>query len=411
MEDEKMKYALVNCDIYTGKKVLYDKAIIVEGDKIKDIVDISKVPKEVEVINLDGLSVAPGFIDTQINGGGGCLFNENPTDKCISSIYEAHKRFGTTNFLPTIFSVSNEKMIQAIETVNMCIRDNKYGVIGLHIEGPYINENKAGVHDKKYIQQISNEAINVLTENKGIIKLWTLAPEVVEESHIKTLKSKGIIVSAGHTSATYEQAIQSFKWGFTSVTHLFNAMSQFGSREPGVVGALFDTENIWAGIIVDGLHVNFASVRIAKKIKQNKLILVTDAMPPVGKPFATFKIGNLDISSSNGMCVTKDGILAGSTLDMASAVRNCIQKVGIPKDEALRMASTYPAEFLGIHDKLGKIEVGYLANMVILNNQIVVKGVITNGKYEKFDILPGLKARPSGDSSASLRSRDSRDRF
>jgi N-acetylglucosamine-6-phosphate deacetylase len=162
-------------------------------------------------------------------------------------------------------------------------------------------------------------------------------------------------------------------------------MTQFGSREPGVIGAVFDTDNIWAGIIADGIHVHFASVRVAKKIKQEKLILVTDAMPPVGKPSTTFKIGNLEVSYSNGMCVTKDGTLAGSALDMATAVRNCIQKIGIPKDEALRMASTYPAEFLGIQDKLGKIQIGYLADMVILNNQIAVKGIIKNGKYEKFD--------------------------
>lgn len=380
-----MRYALVNCDIYTGKEVIYDKAIIIEGEIVKDIVEISKIPKELEAIDLKGLSIAPGFIDAQVNGGGGCLFNENPTEECISTIYEAHKRFGTTSFLPTIFTVPTEKMLQAIDVVKSCIENHKYGVVGLHMEGPYINEKKAGVHDKRFIQQISDEGLVIFTKNEGVIKLWTLAPELVEESHVKELKKRNIIVSAGHTNATYEQTVQSFKWGVSSATHLFNAMTQFGSREPGVLGAVFDTDNIWAGIIADGIHVHFASVRVAKKIKQEKLILVTDAMPPVGKPSTTFKIGDLEVSYSNGMCVTKDGTLAGSALDMATAVRNCIQKIGIPKDEALRMASTYPAEFLGIQDKLGKIEIGYLADMVILNNQIVVKGIIKNGKYEKFD--------------------------
>ncbi|MCK4731504.1 MAG: N-acetylglucosamine-6-phosphate deacetylase [Methanophagales archaeon] len=385
MKVKKMRYALVNCDIYTGKVVIYDKAIIIEGDIVKDIVEISKIPKELEAIDLKGLSIAPGFIDAQVNGGGGCLFNENPTEECISAIYEAHKRFGTTSFLPTIFTVPNEKMLQAIDVVKSCIENHKYGVVGLHMEGPYINEKKAGVHDKRFIQQISDEGLAIFTKNEGVIKLWTLAPELVEESHVKELKKRNILVSAGHTNATYEQTVQSFKWGVSSATHLFNAMTQFGSREPGVIGAVFDTDNIWAGIIADGIHVHFASVRVAKKIKQEKLILVTDAMPPVGKPSTTFKIGNLEVSYSNGMCVTKDGTLAGSALDMATAVRNCIQKIGIPKDEALRMASTYPAEFLGIQDKLGKIQIGYLADMVILNNQIAVKGIIKNGKYEKFD--------------------------
>ncbi|MDD2666638.1 MAG: N-acetylglucosamine-6-phosphate deacetylase [Methanocellales archaeon] len=382
--DYKMKYALVNCDIYTGKNIIYDKAIIIEGNKIKEIVELSKIPKELEAIDLNGLSIAPGFIDVQVNGGGGCLFNENPTEECISSIYEAHKRFGTTSFLPTIFTVSTEKMLQAIEVIKRCIENRKYGVIGLHIEGPYINENKAGVHDKRFIQQISDEELDVFIKDEGVIKLWTLAPELVEEAHIEKLRKKNIIVSAGHTDATYEQTKKSFKWGISSATHLFNAMSQFVGREPGVLGAVFDTDKIWAGIIADGMHVHFASVRVAKKIKQEKLILVTDAMPPVGKPTTTFKIGTLEVSYSNGKCVTKDGTLAGSALDMATAVRNCIQKVGISKDEALRMASTYPAEFLGIQDRLGKIKIGYTADMVIFNNQIIVKGVIKEGKFEKY---------------------------
>ena len=380
-----MKYAIVNCDIYTGERVLYNNGIIVDGKKIEEIRDIDKIPKELDVIDLKGLNIAPGFIDLQVNGGGGCLFNDNPTEECLSKIYEAHRQFGTTNFLPTIITTSTQKILQSIESVKSCMKENKYGILGLHIEGPYINESKAGVHDKKYIRRISLDELKLIMEKgKDVIKLFTVAPEVVTEEHIKYFKMYNINVSAGHTKATYDEAMRSFDWGITKVTHLFNAMSPFESREPGVVGAAFDSNNVWAGIIVDGFHVHFGSVRIAKKIKGKKLILVTDAMPPVGSGITEFKLGDLRVLYKDGKCTTEDGVLAGSSLNMATAVRNCVQKVGIPMDEALRMASTYPAEYLGVRDTLGKIKTGYIANMVIFDNQVVVKAVISEGKYESF---------------------------
>ncbi len=380
-----MKYAIVNCDLYSGERVLYDKAIVVNEDKIEAIIDIDKIPKSLEILDLEGLNIAPGFIDLQVNGGGGCLFNDNPTKECLAKIFEGHKRYGTTNFLPTLFTVSTKKMLQGIDAVNSCVLNNKYGVLGLHIEGPYINEAKAGVHDKKYIRPASFDEITTLVKNgKGIIKIFTVAPEVVNKEYVEFLIENNIIVSAGHTNASYEEAKSSFKWGISKVTHLFNAMSQFGSRTPGVVGAALDSPNVWAGIIVDGFHVHFGSVRIAKKIKGNKLVLVTDAMPPVGSKIKKFKLGDLKVIYNDGKCTTEEGVLAGSALNMATAVRNCVQKVDIPLDEALRMASTYPAELLGMNYKLGKIKPGYFANMVIFNNQLYVEGVIINGKYETF---------------------------
>ena len=378
-----MRYAIVNCDVYTGEKVLYDKGIIVNGNDIESIVDIDKISRDLDVMDLKGLNVASGFIDLQVNGGGGCLFNDSPTEEYIARIFSGHKHFGTTNFLPTLFTVSTKKMLQAIETVKACLRNNKYGVLGLHIEGPYINEKKAGVHDKQSIKQVSNDELNILTmKGEGVIKIWTVAPEIIDEYHIKKLNEHGIIVSAGHTNATYEQATESFGWGISKVTHIFNAMSQFGSREPGVVGAALDADKIWAGIIVVGFHVHFASVRICKKIKGKKLILITDAMPPVGSDITEFNLGELKVLYKNGQCTTEEGVLAGSSLDMATAVRNCVQKVGIPMDEALRMASTYPAECIGIGNNMGKIKPGYLANMVIFDNQLTVKATVSNGIYE-----------------------------
>lgn len=381
-----MKWSIVNCDIYTSERVLYDKAIIVNGKKIEAVVDIDKVPKELEVVDLKGLNIAPGFIDLQANGGGGYLFNDEPTEECISKIYEGHKRFGSTNFLPTLITTSTPKMLQAIESVKSCMASNKYGVLGLHLEGPYINDLKAGAHDKKFIRNVSFDELELLVKTgKDVIKIFTVAPETIKEEHVKFFKDHNIIISAGHTKATYEETMKSFDWGISMVTHIFNAMSQFESREPGVVGAALDSNNIWAGIIVDGFHVHFGSVRICKKIKGRKLILVTDAMPPVGSNLTEFKLGGLKVLYKNGRCITEEGVLAGSALDMATAVRNCVQKVGIPMDEALRMASLYPAECLGVADILGKIKPGYVANMAIFDNQLVVKAIVSEGKYESME--------------------------
>jgi len=380
-----MKYGIVNCDIFTGEKVLYDKAIIVEGERIKEIVDIDRIPSDIDVIDLKGLNIAPGFIDLQVNGGGGYLFNDNPSEDTIQKIYEGHKKFGTVNFLPTIFTMPTEKIFKAIKSVSNCIKENKFGVLGLHIEGPYINKEKAGVHDKNNIKKISDEELDAIIKNgRGVVKLMTIAPEVVKKEHVKKLTNNDIVVSAGHTLATYEETMIGFDWGITCVTHLFNAMSQFNSRSPGVVGAAYDSENVWASIIVDGFHVHFASVRISKIVKKSKLFLITDSMPPVGSDTKKFRLGDLTIMYKDGRCMTKEGILAGSGLDMSTAIRNCVQKVGITLDEALRMASTYPAEVIHKEHELGKIKPGYLANMTIFNNQIVVKGIVQRGQYEEF---------------------------
>jgi N-acetylglucosamine-6-phosphate deacetylase len=381
-----MKYAVVNCDIYTGEHVLFDKAIVVNGERIEAIVDLDKIPRQLEVIDTGGLNVAPGFIDLQVNGGGGVLFNEEPTEACISKIFNAHKRFGTTSFLPTLITSPVDKMLQAIEVVKSCTEAGKSGVLGLHIEGPYISATKAGVHDKNNIRNISNEELRVLLQKgRGVIKIFTVAPEAVKEDHVRLLVQNNIIVSAGHSDATYEQAMEAFEWGISQTTHLFNAMTQFSSRDPGLVGATLDSGNVWAGIIADGFHVHFASIRICKRIKGKRLLLVTDAMPPVGSKTAEFNLGDVKVQCKNGRCVTSDGTLAGSALDMASAVRNCVQKIGIPLDEALRMASTYTAEAIGLSDTLGKIKPGYMANMVMFNNQLVVQGLVTHGEYQKFE--------------------------
>ena len=376
-------YALVNCDIYTGDSVEYDKAILIEGEHIHGLVRIEELDDSVEQINLNGDSVAPGFIDVQVNGGGGVLFNDNPTPEGIAALVDAHKKYGTTNLLPTYITGSIEGMREAAGAINTYLNKSAKGVLGIHYEGPFINVAKAGVHDKKHIIQYDDAVCEVITSIDQGITLLTVAPEIVGTNIIRNLTRKNIIISLGHTNASYDEAISAFDAGATCTTHLYNAMSPLASRAPGVVGAALDHQDSWIGIIVDGYHVDFSSIRVAIRAKAHgKSILVTDSMPPLGTDKKGFVLGELNIQVDDGRCVTNDGVLAGSVLDMSAAVRNCIQKIGLPKDEALRMSSTYPSAFLGLENELGKIASGYRANLTIFNNQIYVKAVVVEGEFE-----------------------------
>ena len=286
--------------------------------------------------------------------------------------------------MPTFITDSTEKIQEAINSVQSALRSNIPGILGIHLEGPVLNPKKAGVHDKSFIKQADVFDFNIIESLKGGKTLFTIAPEVIQANILQDLKRKGILLAAGHSSATYDQALIGFSNGISLVTHLFNTMSPFDSREPGMVGAALYSDDVWCNIIADGFHVHFSSFRVAWKAKKlGKMFLVTDAMPPVGAEKTNFRLGAYDIDVENGRCVTGDGILAGSALDMATAVRNCIQKIGIAKDEALRMASTYPAQFLGLDDQLGFIKEGYRANLTIFNNQIHIDSVIIDGNYTK----------------------------
>ena len=375
--------ALLNCDIYTGTTVEYDKAILVNSGKIESLIPHSEIPGNIETIDLQGLNIAPGFIDIQVNGGGGVLFNDAPTIEGIDTLVKSHRKFGTTDMLPTFITGSTEGMRKAGNAVNQYLAENREGILGIHFEGPFLAESKAGVHDKNYIRPIANAELQIIRSIKNGVTLLTVAPENVSSSQTKQLVDDGIVVSIGHTNASYEEAMASVKAGASCFTHLYNAMSALSSRSPGVVGAALDSENTFMGIIIDGLHVSWPAARIAIKAKGSKhTLLVTDAMPPVGDPEKKgFRLGEYDIRVENGKCITGNGILAGSALDMATAVRNCIQQLAIPKDEALRMASTYPAQFLGKNNELGFIQAGYKANLVIFNNQIEVQSTFVNGEH------------------------------
>ena len=271
--------ALVNCKIYTGDCVLTNHAVWIRDDKIISTPELSNLPEGVETIDLNGLTVAPAFIDAQINGGGGVLFNDVLDTEGLKTISEAHEKYGVLNFCPTIISTDMNSIDKGLQAVQAAMSANT-GVIGAHIEGPFIEKTKAGVHDKRFIRSAEASDIDRLTSwNDKVIRIVTVAPESCNYEYIERLANRGIKVFVGHTNTTCDLTLESFKRGCVGVTHLYNAMSQLGSREPGVVGASFFDRNSWAGIIVDGYHVDYRAVVIAKQNKKNKLFFVTDAMP------------------------------------------------------------------------------------------------------------------------------------
>lgn len=367
--------ALINATIHSGDAVHEGAALLIDGPLVAGIVERGAVPAGAEVRDLGGGLLAPGFIDLQVNGGGGALFNDRPDAATLRRIAEAHRRFGTTGLLPTFITDDATKRAEALAAVRAAMDQGVPGVLGIHLEGPHIAAERRGVHDARFIRAPDNADRALLESLAGLPALVTLAPEVVPQATIRALAEAGVRVAAGHSAASWAQAKAGFAAGITGVTHLFNAMSQLGSREPGLVGAALAEDAVWCGIIVDGHHVHDASVRLAWKAKApGRLFLVTDAMPPVGAPPGEgFRLYGEDIQVADGRCVTAGGTLAGSALDMATAVRNAVRRVGIPLDEALRMAAAYPADFMGMAATRGRIRPGLAADLVHLDADLAVR--------------------------------------
>lgn len=383
LADGRLK-ALVNATLHTGDSVLEGSALLIDGAAILAVTAADAIPPGAEVTDLGGGILAPGFIDLQVNGGGGALFNDTPDVPTLRRIAEAHRRFGTTGMLPTVITDSPDKRASAVAAVRAALAEGVPGVLGVHLEGPHIAPERRGVHDARFIAAPDADDLALLGGLSGLPALVTLAPEAVPPEQIRRLAAAGLRIAAGHSAATWAQAKAGFAAGITGATHLFNAMSPLGSREPGMVGAALEDDSVWCGIIVDGHHVHDANVRLAWKAKApGRLFLVTDAMPPVGVSQAGssgFRLYGQDIRVEDGRCVTADGTLAGSALDMASAVRNAVERAGIPLDEALRMASAYPADFMGMTGRRGRIRPGLAADLVHLDERLTVRATWIGGK-------------------------------
>ncbi|HAS3130075.1 N-acetylglucosamine-6-phosphate deacetylase [Vibrio parahaemolyticus] len=376
-------YALSNCKIYTGSDVLTDHAVIVENDLIQSIVPVAELPKGIEVKDLNGANLSPGFIDLQLNGCGGVMLNDAITAETMQIMHEANLKSGCTSFLPTLITSADEDMRAAIAAAREYHKKYQNQSLGLHLEGPYLNVAKKGIHSVDFIRPSDDGMIDLICSNADIIAKVTLAPEQNDPEHIARLKAAGIVVSIGHTNATYAEARKGFEAGITFATHLFNAMTPMVGREPGVVGAIYDTPEIYAGIIADGFHVDYANIRIAHKIKGEKLVLVTDATAPAGANIDHFIFVGKKVYYRDGKCVDENGTLGGSALTMIEAVQNTVEHAGIALEEALRMATLYPATAIGVEDRLGRIRKGMVANLTIFDRDFNVKATVVNGQYEQ----------------------------
>ena len=378
---------LKNCRIFDGNSFINDIAVLIEDDKIIKTLPESELSDytDKETIDLNNSVLSPGFIDLQLNGCGGVLFNDDISRKTLEIMNETNQKYGCTSFLPTLITSPDEKILKSLDLIDNMNDMEQIGVLGLHIEGPNISLEKKGIHNADYIRILSDDMVDrIASSGNKTVKIITMAPEKAQPAHLEKLKGAGIHVSIGHTFAKYSEC-EPKKDYFKNATHLFNAMTEFGSREPGVVGFIFDKKDIYAGIIADGFHCDFASIRIAHGVLQDKLYLVTDAVSPAGTDMKEFIFEGKRVFHENGKCFDENGTLGGSALVMNAGVRNLVHHTGLPKEEALRMATSYPAKAISVEDRYGFIKPGYVADFAILNDNFDVLGIVAKGKYKKFN--------------------------
>ncbi len=381
-----MLLALTNGRLLTDAGIQHGRTVLIRDGRIDAITDGDHAARADRSFDLQGHLLVPGFIDTQVNGGGGLLFNDDPSVATIAEIGRAHRRFGTTGFLPTLISDDLHVVVRAITAVRDAIAQGVPGVLGIHIEGPYLNAERRGVHDATKLRWLEEDAIGMLAAPHGGKTLVTLAPERTTPKIIRKLVDAGVIVSAGHTNATFEELQVALAHGIRGFTHLFNAMSQLTGREPGAVGAALSHAESWCGIIVDGRHVHPAVLQIAMRSKRrDRFMLVTDAMPSVGAAKKSFQLQGRPISVADSMCVDEQGRLAGSDIDMASAVRNTTKLLALDLTESLKMASAYPAEFLGLTHDVGRIAPGQRANFALIDDDVNVIATWIDGRRQEGD--------------------------
>lgn len=377
-----IRHAISADTVFDGLKVRQNCAVVVEGSRVISLVARGDLSPSLPLHALPkGAWLAPGFIDCQVNGGGDVLFNDAPTPQTIVTIVAAHRRYGTTSLLPTLISDSDEKMRAALAAVQAAM-ETQAGVLGIHLEGPFLSPEKAGVHDPRMIRAPETHHHEMLTSLKQGVTLVTCAPERVPAGFIRDLAAAGVRISLGHSMATYDETKRAIAEGLTGFTHLFNAMRPLVSRDPGPIAAALESANCFYGLIVDGEHVAPPTLKLALRGAGTSM-LVTDAMPPVGGKRSSFKLHGEDILVQDGRCVTKDGKLAGSAIDMASAVRNCVRLLGLSLSDALALATLEPARFLGLDRSLGRLGADHRADMVAFEpGTMRVLGTWLAGEYE-----------------------------
>lgn len=379
------EFIIKNAVVFTGDTFLSGQSVRIANGFIQEI---SATDVDLPVVDFEGDYLIPGLVDLQLYGGSDLFLNEKPTPDTVRHIYESHSRNGTTTLLPTIHSTSLDIMVQSVAAVQTVRQENPLGVPGVHIEGPYFNPVKRGAHSTAFVRTPAEGELETLfSQNADAIRILTLAPEILTPEQldkIKTLKHSNTRLSLGHSNATYNQATTAFDEGIPLATHLYNAMRGFESREPGIVGAVFDHPTVRASIIADSYHCNPASIRIAYKLLGERLFLISDALF-ANPPRPTFELGQFIVHfeadpNGPGRYVNNEGNLAGSAITLIDCVRIAVEQAQIPLLNALRMASLIPAEIIGLHDQIGKIEPGYVANLVRLDQSLSVKQVWLAGQ-------------------------------
>jgi N-acetylglucosamine-6-phosphate deacetylase len=367
------RFALTGARLFDGEKFRERMAVQVADGRIEAIMPEHALASGIATTDLKGGVLTPGFIDAQVNGGGGALLNEEPTVATIRRMAEAFRVFGTTSLLPTIITDRPEITREAAKAVARARRQGVPGVLGIHIEGPFLDPRRAGAHPPEHIRPLASEDLAWLMElDCGVIVL-TVAPSNVAPETIHRLAQAGIIVSLGHSEATAKETQAALAAGARGFTHLFNAMSQLQHREPGMVGTALADRESYCGIIADGHHVHPLALKVALAAKtKGRLFLVTDAMPPAAGGPPRFALQGREVIARNGRLELTEGTLAGSILTMDEAVRYCVDSLSLDLAEVLRMASLYPAAFLKVDHELGRIAPGYRANLVHLTDALAV---------------------------------------
>ncbi|UXN57677.1 N-acetylglucosamine-6-phosphate deacetylase [Phyllobacterium zundukense] len=378
------KSRITGARIFDGMEWHDDAALVVEAGRVDSIVPENSDDDSVETIDARGLLLVPGFIDLQVNGGGGALFNEQPTLDGIRRICAAHARFGTTALLPTLITDTREVTTAAIKAGIKAKAAGVPGFLGLHFEGPHLSLARKGAHDPSLICPMGKSDLDEMLACMSALGclMVTLAPENATKSQVKALADAGVVVSLGHTDAIFETACAYAKAGARTVTHLFNAMSGLGHREPGVVGAALATGALHAGIIADGFHVDPAAMGIAIRGKQGpgQIFLVTDAMSTIGTDMTRFRLNGREILRKDGQLTLADGTLAGADIDMLSSIRFVHETLGLPLEEAFRMATVYPADAMGIGSHKGRLMPGSDADFVLLTQELELRSTWIGGR-------------------------------
>jgi N-acetylglucosamine-6-phosphate deacetylase len=380
-----MKQAITGSKLFNGIDFIEHKVLLIDDQHIAGIVNEDAIPTDFQVKKLDGGILSPGFIDLQVNGGGGKLFNNSPDKESLNTIISAHQYFGTTSIMPTVISDSLNILQKCTDTISNEI-DNNHSLLGIHIEGPFFNVKYRGVHQKQYINTINASYLNLFETLDKFPVMLTLAPECISIKQLKHLKSLGFKILAGHTDANYDQLEEAVKYGLDGFTHLFNAMGQISAREPGVVGSAFDFDETSASIIVDLHHVHPSLINLSFKQKpKGKLFFVSDSMATINHGEPSFELYDEVVSESNGRIINSEGKLAGSSITQIDAIKNAYQKCSIPLESAISMATLYPAEYLGVSDYIGQLKKGYRADLAHFDSNFHVQNVWLAGKQIKED--------------------------